>query len=239
MLSQKNNIFIVYKPFIHLFMKAIRLCFYLFVFGSFHSLFAQEESGTGMLFPRFEDGIVLLKNGEHYSASFNYDMVMQEMLFQDGDNPAMIIGNPLDVIAVTVEERRFVPASSQGLFYEVMQAGEELFFVQRKARLISKGKAAPFGGYSQTSSATSIINWQSGGNTVTLKSDEKFKLEIQYIYYLKSGNRYKGFSSARTLGKLFKGHESEIKEFADKHSIDFEKTEDVARIVEYGYSLIK
>jgi len=65
----------------------------------------------------------------------------------------------------------------------------------------------------------------------------QFLLVADSVYYLQSGSKYKRFNSAKTLGKLFKGHESEIQTFADKESINFRKMEDVARIVEYGYSL--
>ena len=93
-------------------------------------------------------------------------------------------------------------------------------------------------GYSQSSSVTTYESWQDNvGNSVKLKQDEKFMLKIDCAYYLKSGNSYKRFSTAKALGKLFKGYESEIEKFANEQSINFSKLEDVAQIVEYGYSL--
>ena len=218
-------------------MKIIRFCLYLSALSSFTSLFAQGKSSTERLFPQFEKGTVFLKNGGQASAALNYDMIQQQMLFLDSDSTEMKIADPLNVVIVKIGERRFLPASSEGAFYEEIQVGEGSFFVQRIAFELSAGKAAGYGGYSQTQSSTSYGSLQTRGNNVKLNSGDKFVMVTDSVYYLQSGNKYKKFYSAKTLGKLFKGHESEIKTFADKESINFRKMEDVARIVEYGYSL--
>jgi len=220
-------------------MKTFRLCFYLLIAGCFNSLFAQEEVSNGMLFPEFEKGTVIFKTGTRSSASLNYDMLRQQMLFLEADSTVMAIANPLDISVVIIGERRFLPASSQGDFYEEVQAGKGSFFVKHRAALLSQGKAAAYGGYSQTSSSTSFSRWyDSNGNSVNLSMNEKFRLEIKCTYYLKIGDSYKSFFSAKSFGKLFKGHESEIEEYAKKQPIDFSKIEDVSRMVEYGYGLI-
>ena len=202
-------------------------------------MFAQEELGNGMLFPKFENGTVVFKNGVRSLSSLNYSKIQQEMLFQDADSTIMAIANPNEVLVVIIGERRFFPISSRGIFYEEVPAGTGSFFVQWKATMLSEGKASGYGGYSSTSSITSYGTYYSGsGNVVNLHPDEKFKLKNNYFYYLKSGKNYKRFSSAKTLGKLFKGQESKIEKFANEQSIDFSNIDDITRIVEYGFSLI-
>ena len=220
-------------------MKTIQLFFYVCFLCCINSLFAQEDSlGNGLLFPQFEKGFVVFKNNTRSSALLNYNMIGQEMLFLDTDSTILALSNPADVLVVIIGERRFLPGSSQGSFYEEAEAGKGSFFIQRNAMMLSEGKAAGYGGYSQTSSVTSYSSYQIGSGAMTkLKPDEKFKLKIESTYYLKSGNSYKKFFSAKTLGKLFKGHESEIEDFANKQSTDFSKVEDIIRIVEYGYGL--
>ena len=221
-------------------MKTIRLCIFIGVLGCFNSLFAQEELGNGMLLPRFEKGTVVFKNGTQSAASLNYNMMQQEMMFLNADSTILAIANPSDVLVVIIGERRFVPASSNGDFYEEIEAGKGSFFVQRSAAMLSAGKAAGYGGYSQTSSVTSYNSIQTNsGSYQKLNPDEKFRMEVSAFYYLKSGNGYKKFFSAKTLGKLFKGHEADIEAFAKDQSVNFTKTDDIARIVEYGYGLTK
>ena len=220
-------------------MKTIRLFFFVYILCCFNSLFAQEELGNGLLLPQFENGTVIFKSGVRTPASLNYNIIQQEMLFQDTDSTIMALANPSEILVVIIGERRFSPASSKGIFYEEIQAGNGSFFVQQRATILSEGKASAYGGYSQTSSITSYGTYynNSSGSMVNLNPDEKFRLKNECIYYLKSGKSYKKFNSAKTLGKLFKGHESKIEAFAKEQSVNFSKTDDIARIVEYGYSL--
>jgi len=221
-------------------MKTVQLCIFIGVFGCFNSLFAQADLGSGLLFPKFEIGTVVFKNGRQSTAPLNYNMILQEMVFLNPDSTILTIANPIEVLVVIIGERRFLPVSYNGVFYEEIVAGNFSFFIQRSAAMISAGKAAGYGGYSQTSSVTSYNSYQSQSGTYEkLNPDEKFKMKVNTFYYLKSGNSYKKFFSAKTLGKLFKGHETEIEEYAKEQSIDFSKTDDVAGIVEYGYGLMK
>jgi len=218
-------------------MKSIRLYFLLFALCCIDSLSAQEELGNELLFPQFEKGYVFYTNGEYSTASLNYDMIQQKMLFQDADT-IYIIDKPWNIHAVVINKRRFVPILSKGIFYEEIPAGNGSFFVRRRNYMFSKGKEAAYGGYLQTGSITTYKNLQGvWRSSLTPNSNGEFKLETEYFYYLKSGDSYKKFYSAKTLGKLFKNHESEIQQFAKEQSIDFSKIDDVARIVEYGYSL--
>jgi hypothetical protein len=219
-------------------MKTIQLSLFFLTLCCFNSLFAQEEIGNGMLFPKFEKGIVVFKNGTRTSASLNYSMIQQEMLFLNPDSTMMAIANPLEVIVVIIGERRFLPVSQEGVFYEEIQAGAGSFFVQRKATMLSEGKASGYGGYSQTSAITSYGNMYNKGRYVKLDPDEKFRIKTENIFYLKSGESYKKFFTAKALGKLFKGHEKDIEEFANKQSVNFSKIDDITRIIEYGYSLM-
>ena len=221
-------------------MKTIRLYFYLCLICCFNSTYAQEEvMGNGLIFPQFEKGTVVFKNGTNSNAMLNYDMTMQEMLFKDANNNVMAISNPSEILVVIIDGRRFLPASKSG-FYEEIQAGTEYFYVQRRAYLLSEGKAAAYGGYSQTTSISSygVYSSESTGQTIQLNPDEKFKLKTECLYYLQSGKNYKMFSSAKSLGKLFKGQGSKIEAFAKEQSINFSNIDDIARIVEYGYSLM-
>jgi len=221
-------------------MKTIWLCIFIGVSGCFNSLSAQEELVNGMLFPQFEKGTVVFKNGTQSAASLNYNMMQQEMMFKDTDSTMLAIANPSEVLVVIIGERRFFPVSSNGIFYEAIEVGKGSFFVQRSATMIPAGKAAGYGGYSQTSSVSSYNSFQNtSGSYQKLNPDEKFRMEVNTFYYLKSGNGYKKFFSAKTLGKLFKGHEADIEAFAKDQSVNFTKTDDIARIVEYGYGLTK
>ena len=221
-------------------MKSIRLFFIVYLLCYSNPFFAQEELSNGYVFPDFENGNVFFRNGRHSSAFLNYNKLTQEMLFLDESKNIMKIANPTEVLVVVIGERRFLPVSSKGVFYEEIQVENGSFFVQYIANMISEGKAAAYGGYSQTSSVTSLGSMQDGfGNTFKLTPNEKFRMKHQNAYYLLLGKNYKVFNSSKSLAKLFKGQELKIEEFAKEHSINFTNIEDITKIVEYGYSLAK
>jgi len=233
-------------------MKTKRLCICLFAVFLINSMVAQEELGDGLLFPQFENGFVVFKKGSRTPAQLNYNMLQQIMLFLDKENNVMELADIPNILVIIIGERRFFPVSSKGNFYEEVTAGEGSFFIQHRAVMLSQGKAAAYGGYSQTSSVTSIGSIQGGsfesqGGTLgvmgvgrtDLKVDEKFKMRIECGFFMKSGNSYKRFNSAKSLGKFFKGQASKIEEYAKEQSIDFTKQEDIAKITEYAFSLMK
>ena len=90
----------------------MRLCVCLCTVFFVNSLLAQEELGNGYLFPEFEKGTVVLKKGSRVPALLNYQMQVQEMLFIDNDNQILTLTNLPDILFITINERRFVPAPS-------------------------------------------------------------------------------------------------------------------------------
>ena len=218
-------------------MKTTQLCLFLSVLFCFSSTFAQEELGNGLLFPKFENGVVVFKDGSRTSSLLNYSLLQQEMLFQGADSVILAIANPQDITVIVIGNRRFFPISEK-VFYEEIQAGTGSFFINHKAKMLSEGKAAAYGGYTNTSSIKTLGSFQdSSGAIVTLNPNEKFRLIYENSYYIKSGKSYKKFTSAKTLGKLFKGQETKIEKFAGENSINFSKIDDIAKIVEYSLNL--
>ena len=221
-------------------MKTIKLCIYLFAVFGINSLFAQEDLGFEFILPQFEKGYVYFKNGTRTPALLNYSMYRQEMLFMDNENTMMEFANLSDIHSILIGERRFFPAPPKRIFYEEIKTESGSFFVQYNAYIISQGKEAAYGGYSQTISTQSLASIENGpAGRVKLKSSEKFGIKTDEYYYIKSGNNYKRFFSAKSLGKLFKGQAAKIEEFAKEQSIDFSQFDDIAKIVEYAYSLMK
>jgi len=218
-------------------MKTLRLSICLYAVFCFQTLFAQEEMGNGFLFTEFQQGTVVFKNGQRTSANLNYNMLHKEMLFKDHESNIMALANVTNIFVVIIEGRRFFPVSTSGTFYEEINAGNGSFFVQYKANVVSEGKEVGYGGRSQTSAVTSLGHIKDGDRYVKLASSEKFSLKREYFYYIKTGNTFKTFYSAKTLGKLFKGQAAKIEQFAKDHSINFSKIEDISKIVEYAYSI--
>ena len=207
------------------------LLFFMIVFS--FSRVSGEELANGMLFPRFEEGTVIYKDGRTVKASLNYNTVEEEMLFKNPDGSILALDDPGKVSAISIGNR-FFEYASRDAFYERIPVDSVFLYVQWKSTLISEGKGSGYGGRSQAAAVTNIGTLSNQtGNYTRFNLDEEFKVKSECSYYLKLKNKWKRFNSAKTLGKLFKGHGEEIERFASEENIDFKNPEDVKRIIAF------
>ncbi|MBA4323315.1 MAG: hypothetical protein C0408_10915, partial [Odoribacter sp.] len=86
------------------------------------------------LFPKFSKGIVKMKAGNTYSANLNYNIVDEEMIFEQ-KGLYMTLDQPQDIDTVYFQNRKFVPFEKG--FYEVLANGPVPFYIQYKGRYSS------------------------------------------------------------------------------------------------------
>lgn len=201
-------------------------------------LVAVEPLVNGLLFPDFATAVIRMKNGSVVQSKLNYDTLEEEMLFLDDNGLIMAVSTPEDIDFVVIGKRPLV-CIADGVFYEQVNAGENVFFVRWKSKMISEGRKTAYGGYTNTSAVQNVGVLYNGGSRSSISMNERFRMNPEIIYYLRSGSSYKRFDSARTLARRFKGLEAEIQKYADDLKIDFETPADVARLVEYCYTITK
>lgn len=202
-----------------------------------------QEPGAGLLFNQFQRGLIKYRNNSQREALLNYNTVEQEFLFLSDDNTIMAIGDPQNIDMIVIGHRSFVPIK-EDMFYEMLKAGNTNFFVQWKSKFISQGKRGAYGGYSGSSAISSVTLTQ-GGSTGTggiglhehLSSDEKFKADMECMYYVIVGDKYRNFNSLKGLVKIFKTHKDQIKAFSGQNSVDYSNPDDVRKLLEYVYGL--
>jgi hypothetical protein len=218
-------------------MKKYYLIFVLLVCTSL-IMNAQEKLSNGLLFPQFKESVVIKKDLSRANAFLNYNTLEEEMLFVDAENNVLALDDPSSVIAILIDNRRFVFAEKDAFYEEIAVGNDNYFYIRYKSKLISQGKGAGYGGHSETAAITSFGSVQgAGGNYGKLKTDELFETKVERSFYLNLKGKYKPFTNVKMLGKLFKGQKSEIENFAKKEKIDFEKATDVAKIVAYCFGL--
>ncbi len=210
--------------------RACKLLLLLVIFPT--AIFAQEELKNGLLFPEFTEGITIYSNGNRVKALLNYDTVEEQMIFKSPENDQILaIANSSDILGIVIDKRRFVPIQKD-VFYEEIEAGKDYLYIQKKSKIISVGKGTA---YNSTSGATAINTVSktpgTGGDYARFSLNEKFEVKTDQYFYLKIKNQYKKFYSAKTLAKLVKGKESEIEQYASDHHIDFNKMDDVLKIL--------
>lgn len=200
-------------------------------------LSAQDLLRDGYLFDKFEDGKVILKNGQTSKALFNYNTLSEKLLFIS-DGEILELADPDQVVLVNIDNRIFEHIKNN-LFYERIKLGDDALYVRWKSSSISEGKKGAYGQTYSTSSIDNINQISSSGNVLKLKSSEEFKVVSKNLYYLKIANKFKEFKSPDSLSKLFKGHEDEIKMYIKEQQLDFNNIEDIKKAVTFCESLIK
>lgn len=203
------------------------------------TVFCQTELDNGLLFPDFSLGEVHYKNGSVANAQLNYNTMEEELLFKDPNGEVMAVSEPQNIGFVVINERIFVHIKND-LFYEVVEQEDGLsFYIQWKSKPVSEGKGSAYGGRSQASSITNVGTYRNRAGYRSLNLDEKFKVKVDCSYYLRISNSYKKINTVKSLTKLFKGHDSEIENYAKEQKIDFSKQEDIRKIVAFCSKLSK
>ncbi|GHT69495.1 hypothetical protein AGMMS50239_36360 [Bacteroidia bacterium] len=197
---------------------------------------AGEDSIKTFLFPQFEKGYVILKGGNtRLLALLNYDMVDERMLYIEGEN----VMNELDanaVAAVVIGEHSFLPAGNKA-FYERIETVNKEYYIGYKTKVLSKGKAAGYGAYSQTGSIEGLTTTNSSGSLYILGPEEKIEGIDESTVFIKNGKKFEKINSLKSLIKFFKSHQAEIEAYSKENKTNFNKIESVKAIINYSFSL--
>lgn len=214
-----------------------RILFILSCCFVFATLSAQQEEYKGFLLKNFEKGKVVYKNGDQFTESnFNYETIMEKMLFMLPDSAIFEIARP-DIVGVVVIGDRTFEHFNNGLFYERIKTGDDFLYVRWKSKVVSEGKSGPYGTKPGTAHIDNVTQTTSMGGVYSLKAREDFKVAANNIYYIKQKNKFKRFDSFDGLAKQFKGHEKEIKEYVKQQNLSFKNLEDIKKAVEYSFGL--
>jgi hypothetical protein len=210
----------------------------IFAISSGHAKADDGDSVKAFLFPQFEKGYVVLKEGNaQLPAQLNYDLVEERMLYIEDEN-AM---NELSAEAVTVVViggRAFFPTGKNQSFYERIETGNNKeYYVSHKTKALSKGKAAGYGSYSQTASVSGLAVTNSRGSVFLLGPEEKIDGIDESAAFIKNGKKFEKINSLKSLVKFFKSHQAEIEAYSNENKTNFNKIENVKTIIDYSFSL--
>lgn len=179
------------------------------------------------LFPSFAKGIVLMNDGRKMTAILDYNMVDEEMVFQQG-NTYMVLDKPEEVDTVFLQNRKFVYIEKA--FYEVTVKGSLPFFIQHKSKYTQAGTNTAYGMKSQTNAEISYSSFKSGNQVRQIDVPDNMTVTPATSYWVKQNGELKKFTTERQLFKLFPDMEKEIKEFISKSGADIKTREGLMKV---------
>ena len=198
---------------------------------------AQSDSAINLpnfLLPRFTKSTIKFKSGSNKTATLNYNIIDQEMVFMQPD-AYMVLENPELIDTIYIENRKFVPFKKE--FYELLLDGPVSLFIQHKTNAEIAGTETGYGATAKTLGPSSFKQVYGPRGSIDLRIPDEYKLTDDTYYWLRRNTVMEKFSNKRQFLKLFKNKEKEINQFIDHNNIDFKKTDDVIRLVQYSTGL--
>lgn len=199
-----------------------------------------EEKQTQYLFPEFEHGQVLYKDGRTYNVPLNFSLVSNRFVFIDtsDDNTIKEFGEPGLIGSVKTGGRVF-QINGKGEASEILQTENPVIMVEYKGKIVDRGRKGAYGGRSQTSSIDAYSSFQSGGLTYKLAGDDRWIINgVEKKYQVEYKGKMKRFSTEKQFLKIYpKQQSTAIREFIHNKSIDFTSVEQVMDLCNYAHSL--
>jgi hypothetical protein len=193
-------------------------------------LIAQTEQKRQLpqfLFEKFTKGIIKMKAGNTYSANLNYNLVDEEMVFEQ-KGTYMVLDKPEDVDTVFLQNRAFVYFDKA--FYEVVLTGKIAFYLQNKSKYVPVAQTTAYGMTSQTLRARTVTGLSGGNQYRSLDIPEDVTISPASMSWVKLNGTMEKFNSTGQLIKLFPGLESELKKYIKTNKPDLKLREDLLKI---------
>lgn len=198
------------------------------------SLYAQEAvTLSHYVFPDFQPGVVLLKNGVRNKAKLNYNAASEEMVFDDNGKMLAIGDGVLPQIdTVFVSNEKFIRVNNKFVKIIIDEPEIELF-VEHKCRLIPPGKPAAYGGTSQTSSTTSYSSIMSDGKVYNLKLPDDYKITPYNVFWINRNGKLQSFSNISQLKKIYRDKKKVIDDYLKKNDVKLTNEKSVEDAIIY------
>ena len=209
--------------------------FFLFFLGlNSNALIAQNVNQpvtlTQYVFNEFSPGIVKMKSGEASTQSLNYNIVTNEMIFNNNGS-YMAIAQPENVDTVFINNRKFIPLNKK--FYEILVDEKFPLLLEFTATIHEPGNPIGYGINSSTNATSNLKSIISSGGSYSLKLPDGYSVIPGYNYWILENGKLKKAGSDKQLIKIFPDKKDEIKDFIEKNNTNFSKREDMILLVKH------
>jgi hypothetical protein len=205
----------------------------------------QDNKGNPLphfLFPKFEEGEIVMKDGSVLNTLINYNMV-DEMMVTEVEGTYRYSKNPSLIESITIQGRHFIPKGK--VFYEILYNGKVTFFLQNKATYIPIANEVGYGVRNQSVGPTRMQRVEltnvvyQYGEVAYLDLPQEVEVKRVPVYWVSMGDMMEQFTSEKQFIKLFPEYESELKEFIKKSKIKIKNPADVVRLGKFCDEIMK
>jgi len=209
--------------------------FFIFFLGlSPNAIIAQNVNQpvalTQYVFNAFSPGIVKMKSGEVSTQSLNYNIVTNEMIFNNNGS-YMAIAQPENVDTVFINNRKFIPLNKK--FYEILVDEKFPLLLEFTATIHEPGNPIGYGINSSTNATSNLKSIISSGGSYSLKLPDGYSVIPGYNYWILEDGKLRKAGSDKQLIKIFPDKKDEINDFLKKNNTNFSKREDMILLIQH------
>lgn len=187
---------------------------------------------THYLLPEFTPGTVIMKDRSINFATLNYNLLSEEMLFnQQGKILALGPEIVKNIDTVTIGERKFIVQNSK--FVELLYSGKDELFAEYRCTLIMPGTPSAYGTTTQTAATKSYSSLNAGGILYELTLPDGYKTRPYINYWLKREGKLMKFINIKQLGNLYKTKTTEFKAYTKVNKVDFKSPDSIAKLLKH------
>jgi hypothetical protein len=188
------------------------------------------------LFPVFTKSLVKMKDGRQLTATLNYNMVDEEMIFNQ-NGAYLALEKPKEIDTIYLQNRRFVPVGNA--FYEVLSNGTACLYIQHKARYSPKGSPTAYGMTSKTLGPSKVLSMEVGNQVRQVELPDNVEVSPATVNWVSYKKEMYKFSTEKQFLKLFPENEDKLKEFIKTNKIEIKSREDLIKLGTFCNSLVK
>lgn len=190
----------------------------------------QPVTLTQYVFNEFSPGIVMMKSGEVYNQALNYNIVTNEMIFNNNGS-FMAIAQPENVDTVFINNRKFIPLNKK--FFEILADEKFPLLLEFTATIHEPGNPIGYGSNSSTNATSNLKSIISSGGSYALKLPDGYSVTPGYNYWILENGKLMKAGSDRQLIKIFPDKKDKIKDFIQKNHTNFSKREDMILLIQH------
>lgn len=186
--------------------------------------------------PAFVKGSVLMKSGKTQTAVINYNMITEEMIFENGST-RLAMNNLEKIDTIYLDSMKFVPHNK--IFYEVLINDKIPLFKKHKSNLLQSGTPAGYGGTSETSATTSISILAGSGALYKLQLPKEYHVKDASQFWISKDNTESIVTNQKQFLKIFPEKSKELEQFIKQNKLNVRKQDDLIILIKKCNELMR
>ena len=183
------------------------------------------------LFPKFSDGVILMRSGAENTLSLNLNTLTEQMVFDNkGQKMAIAKKEMLIIDTIYLQDRKFVVIKEK--FVEAIHGSDWSLYKEYQSILV-ENKPSGYGSSSETSSSVSLTHLESNGRLMELEIPDGYEVKSSSFYWLRRDGDLKRVSKMKDLKKLYPEKVDLFKKYVKKNKVKYDNQESLIRLIDY------